>query len=273
MKFLVAISSLFLIMLVSCSDSDTQDARLKVVLVDAPAEYDEINVDVQEVNIRFGASDETGEESEENENEENEENGSSAGWVNVSDFVPDEDGMNILEFTNGSEAVLVDRDVPVGVLGEIRLVLGDQNNIVVGDNESSLTIPSGSSSGLKIKINEELLAGITYKLILDFDASKSIIETGNGEFKLKPVIHARMEAQSGAIAGLVVPSTTNAVAYAIQDQDSSSSYTNESGNFLIQALDAGTYNVAVVSETDTLTVDGIEVFIGEVSDSGSFNFE
>lgn len=256
-KYIKFLSPLLIVLfLSSCGDDSAQDARLQVVLVDAPASYDEVNVDVQEVNIKFGestADDESG------------------NWTNVSDFEPQI--MNILEFTNGSEAVLVDRDVPAGKLGEIRLVLGENNNLVMGDQTENLTIPSGASSGLKIKINADLLAGVTYKLVLDFDAAKSILETGSGTFKLKPVIHASMEAQSGGISGNVLPVDLSVVVYAIQNEDSVSTYPNEEGAFLLQALDAGAYDVVAVSETDTLSVEGVEVVIGGVTDAGTFTFE
>jgi hypothetical protein len=48
-------------------------------------------------------------------------------------------------------------------------------------------IPSGSESGLKIKINKKLEAAVE-TLIIDFDAALSIHEEGTGDYKLKPVL-------------------------------------------------------------------------------------
>jgi Domain of unknown function (DUF4382) len=50
-----------------------------------------------------------------------------------------------------------------------------------------LTIPSGSESGLKIKVNKKLSATLE-TIIIDFDAALSIFQTGAGVFKLKPVL-------------------------------------------------------------------------------------
>jgi hypothetical protein len=64
--------------------------------------------------------------------------------------------------------------------------LGSENTIKVGTEIYPLTIPSGSESGLKIKMNKTLNGGIDY-LTLDFDAALSINQEISG-YKLRPVI-------------------------------------------------------------------------------------
>ena len=49
-----------------------------------------------------------------------------------------------------------------------------------------LTIPSGSESGLKIKIHKELRTSLD-SLLIDFDAALSVRKETDG-FKLRPVI-------------------------------------------------------------------------------------
>lgn len=43
-------------------------------------------------------------------------------------------------------------------------------------------------TGIKLIHPFEIIEGETTELTIDFDAEKSIIKTGNGEYKLKPVI-------------------------------------------------------------------------------------
>jgi Domain of unknown function (DUF4382) len=50
-----------------------------------------------------------------------------------------------------------------------------------------LTIPSGSESGLKIKLSKKLNAQLD-SVVIDFDAALSILKTGVGDYKLKPVL-------------------------------------------------------------------------------------
>jgi hypothetical protein len=77
--------------------------------------------------------------------------------------------------------------LPSEVVKEIRLVLGSDNTIKVNGTVYPLVIPSGSESGLKIKVNKKLEASIE-TLIIDFDAALSIHEEGAGDYKLKPVL-------------------------------------------------------------------------------------
>ena len=246
----------------SCNNNDPENARLQVVLIDAPAEYDGVLVDVEGVSANFNQSDDAEE--------------SDGGWtvITSSEFEPGQ--IDLLELVNGTEAMLADESIPAGKLNEIRLHLSDDNILVIGEEEKALTVPSGSASGLKIKLDAELKAGITYKLILDFDAARSVVATGSGKYNLKPVIHANMEAQTGAISGTVsgLDSGVGVVLYAVQGIDSVSTYPNESGEFLIQALEAGTYDVEAVpdSETQKITVEDVNVTVGDVSDTGDISF-
>lgn len=260
MKNLLAVLSVcYIVGFSSCSEEESGEARLKVVLVDAPASYDEVNVDVQSINVRFGQADDSADDD--------------SGWTDISDFEPQV--FNLLDLTNGSEEVLADVSVANGTLGEVRLVLGDENSLVMDGVETALTVPSGGSSGLKIKLNAELKAGITYTLVLDFDAANSVTSTGSGNFNLRPVIHAKMDALTGAISGNIVPADLDAVIYATQGDLSFSTYPDEAGQFLIQALDAGTYDVYVVSGDPeiTVTAEPVTVTVGEVEDAGTFSFE
>jgi len=51
-----------------------------------------------------------------------------------------------------------------------------------------LDIPSVGQTGIKLIHPFEIIPGYITELTLDFDVQHSIIETGNGEYKLKPVI-------------------------------------------------------------------------------------
>lgn len=263
---LLSLITLLLVVTTSCSNDDPQNARLQVVLVDSPAEYDGVLVDIQGVTVNFG-------DDQESDSEENE----GSGWTDIttSGFEPGQ--INLLELVNGTEALLADESISVGSLNEIRLLLGDNNVLVMGEEEIALTIPSGSSSGLKIKVNAEIRAGITYKLLLDFDAARSIVATGSGRYNLKPVIHASMEAQTGAISGAIsgLDEGVGVVLYAVQGEDSISTYPNQAGQFLIQALEEGIYDVVAVpdAEIGVLTVEDISVETGEVSSAGNISFE
>lgn len=235
-------------------DSDSDDskmAKVNVILVDAPADYESVLIDVVDVKVKTDV------------------------WESLDDI--EKKVYDILELTNGNEILLGDIELPEGKLNEIRLILGDNNQLGIDGELVDLTTPSASESGLKIKLDAMLEAGVTYRLVLDFDAAKSIVKAGkSGKYNLKPVIRAEMEALTGGVKGMIKPADTDCVVYAIVGTDSVSTYPNEEGEFLIRALAADTYRVVAIPSVESgfeeLVKENVEVFIGKITDIETLEF-
>ena len=252
----------------SCDDnsSDSMDtpegtATMQISLVDDPAAYDAVLIDVQGVEYKLEAEDiEDDDDSDDNDDSEEDESGrisdDDGEWVYV-DIEPRI--YDILELQNGTEAILADVDIEVGELKEVRLILGEMNQVVIDGDTLDMKVPSGSTSGLKVKVDSEIEAGQAYELVIDFDAARSIVHTGSDKYILKPVIRAKIiEADVpsyGAISGVVAPDTIASVVYIInEDEDSISTMPEPNGYFLVEMLEAGFYDVvAIPSEESGLT--------------------
>lgn len=236
----------------ACTDHTSGNATVQVRLTDAPAEYQQVNVDIQDVQVHAEGGDQDG------------------GWISL----PINRGVyNLLELTNGLDTLLGTAILPVGKISQVRLVLGENNTIRTNDVSADLNTPSAQQSGLKVQVNTELKEGITYTIVLDFDAARSVVATGSGKFNLKPVIRAVTTAQDGAIRGSVTPTTTQPVVYAINGADTVSTYANETGSFLVRGLAPATYRLVLVANTGA-TVEKNEVAVqnGEVTDVGIISF-
>lgn len=142
---------------------DSRTSTLQVKLTDAPGDWQEVNIDLREVKVNF--------------------NEDSTGWVSLQtkDTI-----YNLLGLQNGLDTLIAQATVPSKTVKEIRLVLGSHNTIKVNDQVYPLTIPSGSESGLKIKVSKKLNATLE-TIVLDFDAGASITQEQDG-YKLRPVI-------------------------------------------------------------------------------------
>jgi hypothetical protein len=148
----------------SCSKNNSSgNSNLQVRLTDAPAAFDKVNVDIKEVRVNFRDD--------------------STGWISLATNAKI---YNLLGLQNGVDTLLATGTVQAGILKEIRLILGSDNTVVVGGVSYPLTIPSGSESGLKIKVGKNLNVGLD-SVIVDFDAALSIkLEAGG--YKLRPVL-------------------------------------------------------------------------------------
>jgi hypothetical protein len=237
----------------SCNNEETNMARLVVRMIDSPGDYQEVNVDIQAIEVNVSG------------------NGNGSGWTELSNT--NTGVYNLLELTNGLSVVLADVELPAGFISQIRLILGENNTLKMNDQVTDLTTPSSQQSGLKLQLNATLTEGITYEVLLDFDAALSVVTSGNsGKFNLKPVIRAIAEAQDGAIKGIVLPVDATAAVFAIQGTDTvASSFADGTGAFLIRALPGGNYTVGISPSSDYMetSIENVQVVVGEVSDIGT----
>lgn len=133
--------------------------------------YEAVNIDIQSVSIHTSTD-----------------SASTTGWF---DLETNTGIFDLLDYEAGNDTLIAfDSVLQTQTVSQIRLILGE-NNTVVDDGETyDLDTPSAQTSGLKIQIHAELQADASYKIVLDFDADESIKNTGNGKFKLQPVIQA-----------------------------------------------------------------------------------
>ena len=228
-------------------------SHLDIYLTDAPGDYQEVWVDIQKVMINVPGGDTT----------------DSAGWKEAPLLRP---GLyNLLEFRNGADTVLGGVDLPAGTVSQIRLVLGDDNYLVLEDGTKvPLTTPSAQQSGLKLNVHAELKAGIPYALVLDFDAARSVVETGkSGQYLLKPVIRTFAKEAGGALEGVVLPDSADAHVMAIMDTDTLSAIPDSSGYYKFWGVPEGPYQLIFAADTTTGyqsdTLDNVVVKTGEVT--------
>lgn len=137
---------------------------LKVRLTDAPLDIDEVNIELRSILVKGPGG-----------SEEIELNTNAAIY-------------NLLDYQNGIDVLVADAMVSLHEIRQVRLVLGDDNTIVVDGEEYDLMVPSGSQSGLKINLCLDLSGTPQYDLILDFDAAESVHRLGNGRYMMRPVI-------------------------------------------------------------------------------------
>ncbi|MFD0941351.1 DUF4382 domain-containing protein [Pedobacter boryungensis] len=230
--------------------------KVQIRMTDAPGNFDKINLSVKEI-------------------------------VLVSDakpyvFAVNTGVFNILNFrmgTSNPDLLVADGEMPSGEITEVRLVLNDSGNtIVVGGVEQALTTPSGQSSGWKVKLtaNPDLQPGVAYTLLLDFDAAKSIVSTGNGKYLLKPVVRGVTAATSGLISGTVLPLASHPEILVIKGTDTVGTVADAlTGKFTVGGLASGNYSVkfAPVAGYRDSTITNVAVSLGQNTAVGTIQLK
>jgi hypothetical protein len=254
-KFLACLA-VFGIFLTGCSTvgSSEGSSGFSVKLVDAPGDYEKVLIDVQAIEILLNGE--------------------------TFKFPVAEPGIyDLLELTGGVSAMLVETIIPAGELSQIKLILGEENYIVNSEGEYiGVKTPSAQQAGLNINIQQDLEAGILYDFILDFNVEKSIVVTGNSDYLLKPVIRASLEAQSGAITGVVRPGEGQNLVTASTDGTEVAAYTVEdTGVFYLYGVPEDAYKITVTPEPTSafspVTVKNVVVKRNAILDLGTIEMK
>ena len=277
-KFFYLVAVVFFILSIhSCSDSVNiddensidQTSRIQLKLVDSPGDYLEVNIEI--IDIQYNNSEDEG------------------GWVSFAPASGYPINVDLTELIAGNSLLLADEVIPSGMIQKIRLVLSDNNTLVIereaGNETVDLSTPSAQQSGLKLHLNTELEPGFSYTFILDWDVQRSIVRAGNsGRYNLKPVIRVIPEVNSGSIQGNVVGkmhmNNANPVAlenvtvlvFSVDDLVNSigSTQTNIDGDFLFQGLAEGQYIFKIMhagyQDYETSIDSAINVSVGVVTE-------
>ncbi|WP_026913813.1 DUF4382 domain-containing protein [Christiangramia portivictoriae] len=266
------LATLISVGLVSCNDDDSEGsaagmANLSIRMTDAPGDYDAVFVDVQGIEIQL--------EADEDLDAIDDDATEGSQWVTLDDV--DTGIYDLLELTGGVSQLLANTEVEAGYVGQMRLILGPDNTVVIDGETKALNTPSAQQSGLKLQLNQRLEAGENYAFLLDFDVDQSIVETGNGSYNLKPVIRLSAEANAGMVVGTtVVPAALNSDVQSLVVLTGNgitvSAYTNANGDFALNGVPAGTYDVKITPQISSgltvYTVSDVEVRPNETTDLG-----
>jgi len=177
------------------SSSPTQEdgvvpgkGTLKIYLTDAlekngtDDDYDKILISISRIEAHFVETDE--------EKSDTEVAGGSikGNWQVIVEWGEGEGFEVDLIELEGKSIFLASELLPSGKYTQLRVFLESQAIIVVDGVKYPLDIPSVGQTGIKLNHPFEIIPGQITELTLDFDAQQSIIKTGNGKYKLKPVI-------------------------------------------------------------------------------------
>lgn len=252
--FLASVAMMFILINSCTKDSNSTNGQqqgttdMSVSLTDGPGNYDKVNIDLQGVEVITEAE------------------GTKTLDTKTGIY-------NLLDYSNGTDTVVATGTMKIGGISQIRLILGDNNTVVVDGVSYHLITPSAQESGLKLQLHDQLMAGVKYALTLDFDANQSIVQQGNGNYLLKPVIRVIDQAISGSIRGVVSPDTLHATIAAEGNGHTYSTSTNHSGEFLLRGIPAGTYTVTITPDSGSpKTIDNVTVTTGESTDLHTISF-
>jgi hypothetical protein len=144
--------------------------------------------------------------------------------------------------------------------------------LLSSESQTGIKIPSGQIAGGQFTV----AAGETKDLDIDFNACESIVAEGNGQFRLKPVLHAgEVGLTSASINGKIVDGATSqpvaggTTVVALEQKDISGvdrvimqTLADSTGAFVFCPVPAGTYDVVAAAVNGSQVAYGATVITG-----------
>ena len=238
-----------LLLLIGCTaDSERTTALANVFLVDAPADFDEVWVEVLGVEVEG-----PGTRGQNNSESVFFENVLSNKLVNVMALLAD-------------NAFLVGRgELQAGVITKLTLRLGTEAYVIFKGRRFPLVFLSEQTRSAEVTVRFSLEPAISHDIFMDMEIFKSI-QLGPGPdsvFVLDPQLRAFSNADTGQISGSIRPANEGAVVYAIKGPDTTavSGVEKSSGKFTVRGL-LGDHTLSIIPFNDDFqadTVPGIPV--------------
>lgn len=224
---------------------------LSLYLTDGPGLFDSVLIDIQSIKVLVDTS-------------ANTRRNDSTNWDRIgaddhrkdTSFVWEDLGIkagiyDLLQLRNGVDSLIANATIVKGAIRLIKITVGTNNSLVKNSVHYPITIPAGAPNYVLIPTRgdeyDEFLPGRS-RLWLDFDVARSIIQTRNGAFYLRPVFHFFTVKATASITGQVTPQRdAQAVLTIYNATDTAYALPNPNGNFTVRGLKDGTYSVFVNS--------------------------
>ncbi len=236
----IALGSILLIFIItSCSNNGPGDqGELFIKVVDAPANYQKINIIVNRVSIHQSGSP------------------SDIGWTYVS---TSPQSFNLLTLLNGNSYQLVLSKVPAGSYDHIEINYGQCTLIKSGTEYPLNYAPSIPLGNHTISYAFKIADGQMSQLAFDYDAYGSVYSE-QLSYYFNPAIRVQDISFCGWITGSVLDSNKVIASAKIKTYtglDSVTTYndTTQYGSFQLSDLPEGTYTVIVIPNNQLLVND------------------
>lgn len=246
------------------SAAQTQSARkLSVYLTDDPCNYDSVFVDIRYVEVKIDTSDEHMnddhfDDQDGDQDDDHHDHDQFGKW----DTLTIKAGVyNIMELRNGVDTLLGTANLPKASIRKIRITLGANNRVLVAGISHPLNLYPGTNNYVYVKLDDEDIDDDNNNnqanVWLDFNVCESIIQD-NGQYYLRPFIKPFGRDRTGEIEGKVLPNDASAMIKAYNSSDSAIAKPEEDGEYKIEGLVPGTYNLLFIGSNgykDTLVTN------------------
>jgi len=212
----------------SCEQADSgPKSLLNLVLVDTPAKWDSVLVEIEGVELEILVQ---GRETE--------------AQIFYLEYKTGDKQIRVSDLIGGQGLIIGRAQLPAGKVIGLRVQMGKNHMLYQEKKGYSIPLVDPNNVFVPLVAELDLEAGIAYDVILDMDLEKSILQktTSPLSFLLDPFFTLIEGASSGELQGTVSPLTLKPAIFLIQGTDSISTHATTSGGYLFR-VDPGNYSL------------------------------
>ena len=217
---LLLLSIICVLFISSCEDPDSSPkALLNLLLVDSPASWDSVFVEIKGVDIEVMV--------------EGRETQTQTFFL---EYKSGDKRVKVSELVGGNTLLVGRSELPVGQITKATIVLGEDHSMFFDEKEYVLALADGSSSQIILPTAIDTDQGVSYDIILDLDLEKSIVQVSESPltYELDPIFKLIKGAGTIELSGNLKPVSLYPAIYLFNEKDSFSTHINTSGNFLFR---------------------------------------
>lgn len=217
-----------MLLLGSCSKiDDSPKALVNLVLVDTPAKWDSVLVEIEGVDVEILL--------------EGRETGSQTFYL---EYKTGDKKIRVSDLVAGSALIIGRDELPIGKIIGLRVRMGTRHSLYQGNKAYSIPLKNPENPFVTLATELDLKASVSFDIILDMDLETSILQTSTSPltFELDPFFTVIQGAGTGEVKGVISPAVLKPAIYLVQGMDSISTQVNTSGSYLFR-VPKGTYSL------------------------------
>ena len=221
--------------LASCKDPDASPkALLNVLLVDSPANWDSVFVEVKGVDIEVLAK---GRETQ--------------SQTFFLEYKSGDKRIKVSDLVGGNSLLLGRSELPIGQIISAKIILGNDHSMFFSQKEYVLKLSDQSQNEIILTTSLNIDRGYSYDIILDLDLEKSIQQFSESplSYVLNPSFTLIKGAGTVDISGIIKPLDLYPAIYLSNAKDTFSTHTDISGKFNFR-VQPGSYRIYFDAKDD-----------------------
>lgn len=219
----------------SCEDPDASPkALLNLILVDSPAKWDSVFVEIEGVDIEVLA---IGRETQ--------------SQTFFLEYKSGDKRIKVSELVGGNALLLGRSELPIGQIISAKIILGSDHYMYFDQKKYPLKVSDPSQNEILLTTSIDTERGISYDIVLDIDLQKSIKEVSESPltYVLDPTFTLMNGAETVDISGVLKPVTLYPAVYLSDGKDTVSTHTDATGKYYFR-VPAGSYKIYFDAKDD-----------------------